>query len=102
MVYVKKMEVKIMDYVNKVVSKIYSGVNHKNEAIAEVIENPGCGFDYLVRIDERYKTDLPIFSKCMELCKINQIIDYNYINESIKRECLYKHENIALIIDKVI
>ncbi len=93
-----------MDFVNKVVSKVYANIEGEgmNILVAEVIEKPGCGFDYLIRIDEKYKTALPIFAKCMQLCKINRDIDYSYVNESIKREYLYGHENIALIIDKVI
>lgn len=92
-----------MDYVNKVVSKVYANIEGEgmNVLVAEVIENPGCGFDYLIRIDEKYKSALPIFEKCMQLCKINQDIGYGYVIESIKRECLYRHENVALIIDKV-
>ncbi len=93
-----------MDYINKVVSKVYANIEGEgmNVLVAEVIENPGCGFDYLIRIDEKYKTALPIFAKCMELCKINRDIDYTYVNASIVDGYLYGHENVALIIDKVI
>lgn len=97
------MMIREMDYINKVVSKLYAIVNGYNVIVAEVIENCGCGFDYLIRICPKYQTALPIFAKCMEMCKVQEdIIDYNYIKDSIERGYLRTHENIALIIDEVI
>lgn len=97
------MMIKEMDYVNKVVSKIYAIVNGSNTLVAEVVENPGCGFDFLIRIKPQYKKALPIFAKCMELCGIHEInIDYEYLKMSYDREYLYKHENIALMVDEII
>lgn len=97
------MMIKEMDYVSKVVSKVYAIVNGYNTVVAEVIENCGCGFDYLIRIKPQYKNALPIFAKCMELCGIQEInIDYEYLKMSYDREYLYKHENIALVVDEII
>lgn len=91
-----------MDYINKVVSKLYAVVNHENKVVAEVIENPGMGFDYLIRIDEKYKTALPIFAKCMFLCNVYEDIDYNFVNASYERQYILGHENVALMVDKYV
>lgn len=99
------MMIKEMDCVSKVISKVYAIVDGYNTVVAEVVENCGCGFDYLIRIKPQYKNALPIFAKCMELCNIpdNEInIDYEYLKMSYDREYLYKHENIALMVDEII
>jgi hypothetical protein len=97
-----RMMIKEMDYINKVVSKLYAVVNGCNVIVAEVIENCGCGFDYLIRICPEYQTALPIFAKCMEMCKVQEDIDYKYVKDSIEKGYLKSHEEIALIIDEVI
>ena len=91
------------DYISKVVSKVYAVVDDKQEVVAEVIENPGCGFDYLIRIDGRFKKALDIWLKCLQLCNISVVgLDNSIIEKSINDGYYYTHEEIAVIVDEVI
>ena len=97
------MIVKDMKYVSKVISKLYAVENGSNVVVAEVIENPGCGFDYLVRIKPEYKYELNIFSECLKLCGLSNIsISKDFIEKSIEREFVYCNEDIALVIDEIV
>lgn len=89
----------------KIVSKLFVVENNRNKAVAEVVEGCGCGFEYLVRIEKEYVYSLPIFAKCMSICGIpdNEInIDKDFIEQSLKREFIYTHEEIALVVDKIL
>ena len=87
----------------KTESKISIWKNGKKEYVAEVIENCGCGFDYLIRVNPEYKDSLVLFNKCLEICNIAIAgMNDNFIEESIKRGYVLNHENVALIIDKII
>lgn len=97
-----------MDYINKVISTIYAIVDGENKAVAEVIENPGLGFQWLIRIDPLCKSNLDIFNKCMEIIfgLNDMVITYDIINTSYERGYLKtdegKFESIALICDKIV
>lgn len=92
-----------MDYVSKVISKLYAVVDGEQKAVAEVVEGCGCGFTHLIRIDENYKSALPIFAKCLQLCGYTTInLTYEDIEISIKDGYAVKNQNIAVIIDKVL
>ena len=87
----------------KVISKIYKVVENRNKCVAEVVEDCGCGFDYLIRIIPEYKYDKEVFNKCLDICNIAIIgLDKNFIEVCIERGYLIRHENIALVIDNVI
>ena len=93
------------DYISKVISKVYAVVDGKQKAVAEVIEGCGCGFTHLIRIEEKYKSALPIFAKCLQICgndyaEIN--ITYEQVERSIKNGYVWNNESIAVIIDKVL
>ena len=92
-----------MNYISKVVSKLYAVENGSNVVVAEVIENPGCGFDYLVRIKPKNKYDLNVFAKVIELCGLSSFdVSTDMIDKSINDGYLYKNENIAFIVDEII
>jgi hypothetical protein len=92
-----------MNYISKVVSKLYAVENGSNVVVAEVIENPGCGFDYLVRVKPKYKYNLNVFVKIIELCGLPYFdVSMEVIDKSINDGYLYKNENIAFIVDEII
>ena len=93
------------DYVSKVISKVYAVVDGEQKAVAEVVEGCGCGFTHLIRIDEKYKSALPIFARCLQLCgyDINiHLLTYADIENSIKDGYAVKIQNIAFVVDKVL
>lgn len=97
------MMVRDMKYVSKVVSKLYAVENGSNVVVAEVIENPGCGFDYLIRIIPEYKENVEVFNKCLDICNISVVGEIRrFIEESINRGYIIRHEEIAFIIDEII
>lgn len=87
----------------KTESKISIWKNGRKEYVAEVVENCGCGFDYLIRVNPDYKDSLALFNKCLEICNIAIAgMNENFIEESIKRGYVLNHENIAVVLDKII
>lgn len=87
----------------KTESKMSIWKDGKKEYVAEVIENCGCGFDYLIRIKPEYKDSLALFNKCLDFCNIAIIgINENFIEESISRGYIIGHEEIAFIVDDII
>lgn len=93
----------MMDYISKVISKLYAVVDGEQKAVAEVIEGCGCGFTHLIRIEEQYKSALPIFAKCLQICGYTHIdLTYEQVEKSIKNGYVWNNESIAVIIDKVL
>lgn len=93
-----------MDYVNKIVSKVYANIEGEgmNILVAEVVKNPGCGFEYLIRIKPQYKKVLNIWNECLKLCGLLADICNNIVEKSINDGYYWTHEEIAVIIDEVI
>ena len=89
--------------IEKIISKIYVNKDNRNKAVAEVIENPGCGFEYLIRIDPEYKYDADIFIKCFRLCNIGIVgLTPEIIDDSFNKGYFSSREEIALICDKLV
>lgn len=89
--------------INKTITKIYVWENDTNKAVAEVIENCGCGFEWLIRVNEEHKHDLVIINKCLSVLHTVVVgIDEEKINEWIEKGYITNHETMAFIVDEVI
>jgi hypothetical protein len=89
--------------ISKTITKIYVWENDTNKAVAEVIENCGCGFDWLIRVNEEHKHDLVIINKCLSVLHTVVVgIDEAKINEWIEKGYVTNHETMAFIVDEVI
>ena len=92
-----------MDRIEKVISKIIAVVDGKNTVVAEVVENPGMGFEYLIRIPKRFSKILDVWTKCLGLCNLFTVgLDNSIIERSIADGYYYTHEEIAVIIDEIV
>ena len=99
-----------MGKIEKIVTRLFAVEENRNKAVAEVIEGCGCGFDYLIRITKQYAYDTKVFEKCASICGVNSLrdvtteesIDKSIIEKSYKDGFLYKHENIAIVVDDII
>lgn len=94
-----------MDYISKVISKVYAVVDGEQKAVAEVVEGCGCGFTHLIRIEEKYKSALPIFAKCLQICGYDMnshLLTYEDIENSIKTGYVLANHNIAVVVDEVL
>ena len=89
--------------INKTITKIYVWENDTSKAVAEVIENCGCGFEWLIRVNEEHKHDLVIINKCLAVLHTVVVgIDKEKINEWIENGYVTNHETMAFIVDEVI
>lgn len=91
----------------KTESKISIWKNGKKEYIAEVIENCGCGFDYLIRINPDYKDSIALFNKCLKMCGVSNFladVEKSHVDmkNCIDRGYVIGNENIAIVLDKII
>ena len=93
-----------MDCINKIVSKLYAYIEGEgvNVLVAEIVKNPGCGFNYLIRIRPQYKKILNVWAECLQLCNVSVDLSDSIIEKSINDGYYYTHEEIAVIIDEVI
>lgn len=99
------MKVSELKTVCKVISKVYTVVNGYNTVVAEVVENCGCGFDYLIRIHPDYKQELNIIAKCIDICNVSaNLMEKNIqvIEDCINRGYLIHNPEIAIVIDEII
>lgn len=91
----------------KTESKISIWKSGRKEYVAEVVENCGCGFDYLIRINPDYKDSVALFGKCLKMCGVNNFLtdiekaDADMEN-CIDRGYIIGNENIAIVLDKII
>lgn len=89
--------------ISKTITKIYVWENDTNKAVAEVIENCGMGFEWLIRVNEEHKHDLVIINKCLSVLHTVVVgIDEEKINEWIEKGYITNHETMAFIVDEVI
>ena len=89
--------------ISKTITKIYVWENDTNKAVAEVIENCGMGFEWLIRVNEEHKHDLVIINKCLAVLHTVVVgIDEEKINEWIEKGYITNHETMAFIVDEVI
>lgn len=89
--------------INKTITKIYVWENDTSKAVAEVIENCGMGFEWLIRVNEEHKHDLVIINKCLAVLHTVVVgIDKEKINEWIENGYVTNHETMAFIVDEVI
>ena len=87
----------------KTESKISIWKNGRKEYVAEVIENCGCGFDYLIRINPDNKDSIALFKKCLNLCGLSNVsVSKDFMENSFERGYVYCNENIAIVLDKII
>lgn len=87
----------------KVITKIYDEKNSQ-KAIAEIVENCGCGFKYLIRIDETEKYNSDLFTQCMFYThrQLAGSITKDYLEKCYDRGYWIFDESIAIICDTVI
>ena len=89
--------------INKTITKIYVWENDTSKAVAEVIENCGMGFEWLIRVNEEHKHDLVIINKCLAVLHTVVVgIDEAKINEWIENGYVTNHETMAFVVDEVI
>lgn len=89
--------------ISKTITKIYVVEDNTQKAVAEVIENCGCGFEWLIRVNPDYKYDKTIINKCLAVLH-TVVVEWNEesVNKWIENGYVNNHETMAFIVDEVI